>query len=61
MLVDDLCRDYDELIVELENLEASEGGGSQRGQTQRDLLELAQKLEQELLVRLAKIDELEKG
>ena len=50
--VAELCRDYDCLIEALEAAKTRQGAASQASEFRRELLELANALEQELLDRL---------
>ena len=59
--IDELCRDYDEVIEALEGEGADKTATRRRARTRQDLLQLAQELEQEMLMRLAKNEEREKA
>ena len=59
--IDELCRNYDEVIEALEGEGADKSAIRQRAQTRNDLLQLARELEQEMLRRLASYEKQEKG
>lgn len=58
--VDELCRDYDAVLEALEAEDAGEAAARQRARNREELLQLARKLEQEMLERLASVER-EKG
>ena len=60
-ILDELCRDYDSVLVALEGKGVDETAALRQARTRQELLQLARDLEQEVLARLASYEEQEEG
>ena len=60
-VLDEMCRDYDSVLQALEGKGMDETAALRQARTRQDLLQLARNLEQEVLARLVRYEEREKG